>query len=184
MLAVLPTVEMAKRNSKQRIDPLIEESEVLSKLVRPARSRDSGNTVLTKSFPGGLLAMTGANSAVGLRSMPVRYLFLDEVDGYPGDIDGEGDPVALAEARTRTFARRKVFIVSTPTIKGVSRIEREYEASDQRRYFVPCPHCRHMQWLQFEQLRWDKGTGHVLNVDGGYGAAGLAYDPAKIAVKA
>jgi len=157
MLAVLPTVEMAKRNSKQRIDPLIEESEALSKLVKPARSRDSGNTVLTKAFPGGLLAMTGANSAVGLRSMPVRYLFLDEVDGYPGDIDGEGDPVALAEARTRTFARRKVLIVSTPTIKGASRIEREYEASDQRRYFVPCPHCGHMQWLQFERLRWDKG---------------------------
>jgi len=168
MLAVLPTVDMAKRNSKQRIDPLIEESEVLSKLVKPARSRDSGNTVLTKSFPGGLLAMTGANSAVGLRSMPVRYLFLDEVDGYPGDIDGEGDPVALAEARTRTFARRKVLIVSTPTVKGASRIEREYEASDQRRYFVPCPHCGHMQWLQFERLRWDKGepqTAHYLCED-------------------
>ena len=165
MLAVLPTVDMAKRNSRQRVDPLIEESAVLSKLVKPARSRDSGNTMLTKSFPGGLLAMTGANSAVGLRSMPVRYLFLDEVDGYPGDIDGEGDPVALAEARTRTFARRKVFIVSTPTIKGVSRIEREYETSDQRRYFVPCPHCGHMQWLQFERLRWDKGkpeTAHYL----------------------
>ena len=71
MLAVLPTVEMAKRNSRQRIDPLIEESEVLSSLVKPARARDSGNTVLTKSFQGGLLAMTGANSAVGLRSMPV-----------------------------------------------------------------------------------------------------------------
>ena len=157
MLAVLPTVEMAKRNSKQRIDPLIEESEALSMLVRPARSRDSGNTVLTKSFPGGMLAMTGANSAVGLRSMPVRYLFLDEVDGYPGDLDGEGDPVALAEARTRTFARRKVFIVSTPTIKGASRIEREFEASDQRRYFLPCPVCRERQWLKFEQLKWEKG---------------------------
>ena len=72
MLAVLPTVDMAKRNSRQRVDPLIEESAVLSKLVKPARSRDSGNTMLTKSFPGGLLAMTGANSAVGLRSMPVR----------------------------------------------------------------------------------------------------------------
>ena len=168
MLAVLPTVEMAKRNSKQRVDPLIEESEVLSKLVKPARSRDSGNTVLTKSFPGGLLAMTGASSAVGLRSMPVRYPFLDEIDGYPGDIDGEGDPVSLAEARTRTFARRKVLIVSTPTIKGVSRVEREYEASDQRRYFVPCPHCGHMQWLQFERLRWDKGeprTAHYLCED-------------------
>jgi len=165
MLAVLPTGEMAKRNSRQRIDPLIEDSEVLSSLVKPARARDSGNTVLTKAFQGGVLAMTGANSAVGLRSMPVRYLFLDEVDGYPGDIDGEGDPVALAEARTRTFARRKVFIVSTPTVKGVSRIEREFEASDQRRYFVPCPHCGHFQWLEFERLRWDKGrpeTAHYL----------------------
>ncbi len=157
MLAVLPTVEMAKRNSKQRIDPLIEESDALRCLVKPARSRDSGNTVLAKEFPGGVLVMTGANSAVGLRSMPVRYLFLDEVDGYPGDVDGEGDPVALAEARTRTFARRKILIVSTPTIKGLSRIEREYEVSDQRRYFVPCPHCCHRQWLKFERLRWDKG---------------------------
>jgi len=157
MLTVLPTVEMAKRNSKQRIDPLIEESEALRRLVKPSRSRDSGNTVLAKEFQGGVLVMTGANSAVGLRSMPVRYLFLDEVDGYPGDVDGEGDPVALAEARTRTFARRKIFIVSTPTIKGLSRIEREYEASDQRRYFVPCPYCRHRQWLKFERLRWDKG---------------------------
>jgi phage terminase large subunit GpA-like protein len=157
MMAVWPTVEMAKRNSKQRIDPLIEESPILKELIAPARSRDSGNTILAKEFRGGVLVMTGANSAVGLRSMPVRYLFLDEVDGYPLDVDGEGNAVALAEARTRTFARRKIFIVSTPTIAGVSTIEREYEASDQRRYFVPCPHCGHRQWLRFEQLRWDKG---------------------------
>ena len=64
--------------------------------------------------------------------------------------------MALAEARTRTFARRKIFIVSTPTIAGVSTIEREYEASDQSRYFVPCPHCGHRQWLRFEQLRWER----------------------------
>lgn len=134
MLAVLPTGEMAKRNSKQRIDPLIEESEVLRSRVRPARSRDSGNTILQKEFQGGVLVLTGANSAAGLRSMPVRFLFLDEVDAYPGDVDGEGDPVALAEARTRTFARRKILIVSTPTIRGISRIEREYDLSDQRRY--------------------------------------------------
>jgi len=132
MMAVWPTVEMAKRNSKQRIDPLIEESLILKELIAPARSRDSGNTILAKEYRGGVLVMTGANSAVGLRSMPVRYLFLDEVDGYPLDVDGEGNAVALAEARTRTFARRKIFIVSTPTIAGVSTIEREYEASDQR----------------------------------------------------
>jgi len=157
MMAVWPTVDMAKRNSKQRIDPLIEESAALSALISPARSRDSGNTILAKEFRGGVLVMTGANSAVGLRSMPVRYLFLDEVDGYPLDVEGEGDAISLAEARTRTFARRKIFIVSTPTISGVSAIEREYEASNQQRYFVPCPHCAHRQWLRFEQLRWDKG---------------------------
>ena len=158
MMAVWPTVEMAKRNSKQRIDPLIEESGALAELIAPARSRDSGNTILAKEFRGGVLVMTGANSAVGLRSMPVRYLFLDEVDGYPLDVEGEGDAISLAEARTRTFARRKIFIVSTPTISGASSIEREYDASDQRRYFVPCPHCSHRQWLRFEQLRWEKGA--------------------------
>jgi phage terminase large subunit GpA-like protein len=90
--------------------------------------------------------------------MPARYLFLDEVDAYEGDVDGEGDPISLAEARTRTFGhRRKVFMTSTPTIKGLSRIEREYEASDRRRYFLPCPHCNEKQWLKFERLRWEKG---------------------------
>ncbi|MGD9509702.1 MAG: phage terminase large subunit family protein [Geminicoccaceae bacterium] len=157
-LAVQPTVELAKRFSQQRVDPLIEDSPALREKVAPARARDSGNTVLSKEFPGGILVLTGANSAVGLRSMPARYLFLDEVDAYPASADEEGDPVALAEARTRTFAwRRKVLLGSTPTIQGLSRIEREYEASDQRRFFVPCPHCGAMQWLRFERLRWDEG---------------------------
>ena len=158
MLAVQPTVELAKRNSRQRIDPLIEESPELRERIKPARSRDAGNTMLSKEFAGGILIMTGANSAVGLRSTPARYIFLDEVDAYPASADEEGDPVTLAEARSLTFAhRRKVFLVSTPTIRGLSRIEREFEASDQRRFFVPCPHCGAMQWLKFERLRWQKG---------------------------
>lgn len=157
-LAVQPTTDLAKRLSQQRIEPLVEECPELRELILPARSRDSGNTVLAKRFAGGQLVLTGANSAVGLRSMPARWLFLDEVDAYEGDVEGEGDPVALAEARTRTFGHRaKIFLVSTPTIHGLSRIEREYEASDRRRYFVPCPHCTHMQWLHFERLRWEKG---------------------------
>jgi len=157
MMAVQPTVEMAKRNSKQRIDPLIEESEVLRKLVRDPRSRDSGNTVLAKEFPGGVLVMTGANSAVGLRSMAARYLFLDEIDGYPGDVDDEGDPIQLVAARARTFARRKIYLVSTPKITGLSRIEAAFEESDQRRYWVPCPVCGEYQTLKFAQLTWPKG---------------------------
>jgi phage terminase large subunit GpA-like protein len=157
-LAVQPTVELAKRNSRQRIDPLIEESPALRDKVKPARARDAGNTMLSKEFAGGILIMTGANSAVGLRSTPARYIFLDEVDAYPASADEEGDPVSLAEARSLTFAhRRKVFLVSTPTIRGLSRIEREFEASDQRRFFVACPHCGAEQWLKFERLRWEKG---------------------------
>jgi phage terminase large subunit GpA-like protein len=153
-MAVMPTVEMAKRNSKQRIDPLIEETEVLRNLVQSPRSRDSGNTILSKEFPGGILVMTGANSAVGLRSFAARYLFLDEIDAYPLDVDGEGDPITLAIARTRTFSRRKIFLTSTPLEEGTSRIKAAFEASDQRHYFVPCPHCDHYQVLIFDRIRW------------------------------
>jgi phage terminase large subunit GpA-like protein len=127
---VQPTVRLASA-TRAAHRPLIEEAR-RSGQVKPARSRDAGNTMLSKEFAGGILIMTGANSAVGLRSTPARYIFLDEVDAYPASADEEGDPVSLAEARSLTFAhRRKVFLASTPTIRGLSRIEREYEASDQ-----------------------------------------------------
>lgn len=164
-LMVLPTVEMAKRSSKQRIQPLIEESPALRERVKPARERDSGNTTLMKEFPGGVLVMTGANSAVGLRSMSAKNLFLDEVDAYPGDADGEGDPVELARARTRTFSRRKILIGSTPTISGRSRIESLFLEGDQRYFHVPCPHCGTFQKLQWSGLRWrdnDPRTAHYV----------------------
>lgn len=158
MLAVQPTLNMAARFSKQRLDPLLSASPRLAALIPPSRSRDSGNTTYSKEFAGGILVLTGANSASGLRSMPARNLFLDEVDAYPGDLEGEGDPVALAELRTRTFGRRrKIFMTSTPTIAGMSRIEREYEMTDKRRYNVPCPSCGGLQWLKFERLVWTKG---------------------------
>lgn len=157
MMMVQPTVEMAKSYSKQRIDPLIESSPTLSELIKPNRSRDSGNTIFVKEFTGGILRMVGANSASGLRSMPVRYLFMDEVDAYPGDVDGEGDPVALAIQRTVTFSNKKVLMVSTPTIKGFSRIEAAYQESDQRKYWVPCPSCDEMQVLEWSQVKWPEG---------------------------
>ena len=158
MLFVQPTVEMAKRTSKQRITPMIDACPALTERVQPARSRDSGNTLLAKEFPGGILVMTGANSAVGLRSMPVRYLFLDEVDGYESDVDGEGDPVELAMKRTSTYARnRKVFLVSTPTVRGLSRIEAAWERSDQRYFQVPCPHCGERAPILWRNLRWPEG---------------------------
>lgn len=157
MMMVLPSIEMAKRSSKQRIQPLIEESPRLAGKVKPNRERDSGNTILLKEFVGGVLAITGANSSVGLRSLPARKLFTDEEDAYPGDVEGEGDPVELGRARMRTFSRRKHLRVSTPTIEGRSRISAAYEDSDQRRYFVPCPFCGIYQTIEWARIKWKEG---------------------------
>ena len=155
MLLVQPTVEMAKRLSKQRLESLITETPVLAEKIAPSRSRDSGNTMFAKDFPGGMMLLTGSNSATGLRSTPCRYIFCDEIDAFPSDVDGEGDPVNLAEKRATTFARRKILLTSTPTVKDFSRIEAEYERSDQRRFYVPCPCCSVMQWLKWPQLKWE-----------------------------
>jgi phage terminase large subunit GpA-like protein len=169
IMAIQPTVELGKRWSKQRMAPTIEETPVLRDLVKEPRERDSGNTVLMKEFRSGVLIITGANSAVGLRSMPAKYLFLDEIDAYPSDVEGEGDPVALAIRRTSNFPGKKVFLVSTPTVKGISRIEREYEASDMRKYFVSCPFCDHRQWLQWSGITWTKDdAGQVIPESVGY----------------
>jgi phage terminase large subunit GpA-like protein len=157
-LVVQPTIDLAKRYSRQRIEPLIESCDRLKDKVAPAKHRDAANTTLLKEFGGGILVITGANSAAGLRSMPIRFLFLDEIDAYPPSIDDEGDPVALAEARTRTFGlRAKRFFGSTPKMKGSSRISQLYEASDRRQYHVPCPLCDARQPLSFERLRWQPG---------------------------
>lgn len=156
MMIVQPTVELAERVSKQRIAPMIEECAALRERVRETRSRDSGNTLLTKEFPGGMLLLAGANSAAPLRSVPIAKLMLDELDAYPKDVDGEGAPAELAERRTATFRRRKIFKVSSPTIKGDSPIEAAFLDGDQRRYHVPCPHCGHFQVLKWAKVRWDK----------------------------
>ncbi|APR98999.1 phage terminase large subunit family protein [Wolbachia endosymbiont of Folsomia candida] len=168
MLVVQPTVEMGKRWSKGRFAPLIENTPCLKDKVKDPRSRDSGNTVQSKEFPGGIVVITGANSSVGLRSMPVKYLFLDEIDAYPGDSSGEGDPVLLSIARTNTFTRRKIFLVSTPTVHGISRIEKEFESSDKRYFFVPCPQCNYYQVLKWPQIKWennDPKTAHYVCIE-------------------
>lgn len=158
MMIVLPTVETAKRWSRQRLDPLVD-ARPLRGLVKDPRSRDSGNTVLSKEFPGGLAVVTGANSAVGLRSMPARFLVMDEVDGFPADADNEGDPVDLAVQRTVTFGgRRKIILVSTPTVAGMSRIEAAYQESDQRKFWLPCPECEEFQVLKWGQMQWPEGS--------------------------
>jgi phage terminase large subunit GpA-like protein len=156
VILVQPTVDLAKRFSRQRVEPLVSDTPRLTDKVAPARSRDSGNTLLSKDFPGGQVIFTGANSAVGLRSMPAQVALMDEIDGYPVDVDEEGSPIDLVEARQRTFARKKRMKVSTPTIAGRSAIETAYDATDQRRYYVPCPACGEMQPLEFSRLSWER----------------------------
>jgi phage terminase large subunit GpA-like protein len=157
-LLVQPSLDMARRNTRTRIDPMIESTPALRERISEPRSRDAYNSAFTKSFPGGMLVMTGANSAAALRSTPCRYLMLDEVDGYPADVDSEGDPVALAVARTVTFrGRRRIFLVSTPTVCGVSRIEKAYLEGAQRRFEVACVHCGSLAPIGWKNIRWPEG---------------------------
>jgi phage terminase large subunit GpA-like protein len=156
ILVLQPTLEMAQTWSKDRLAPMLRDTPCLHGLVRDARARDSGNTMLHKQFPGGHITMCGANSPAGLASRPIRVVLSDEVDRYPFSAGTEGDPVGLAEKRATTFFNRKKVRTSTPTLKGVSRIEAAYLASDRRRYHVPCPHCDHMQVLRWHNIRWDK----------------------------
>lgn len=156
MLMVQPTVEMAERVSKQRVASMIEDTPKLREAFSESKSRDSGNTLLMKEFRGGVLIFSGANSSSSLASMPIRNVFADEIDRYPGDVDDEGDVLSLAYERTNSFGRRKkVLITSTPTIKRVSRVERAFLQTDQCRYFCPCPHCGAMDFWRWENIRWE-----------------------------
>lgn len=155
MMIVQPTIDLAERFSKQRVAAMIEATPELTERISPSRTRDSGNSILLKEFPGGVVVISGSNSATSLRSMPVRFLFCDEISAYEKDVGDEGDPVSLAEKRTQTFGiRKKIFLNSTPTIRETCRIEAEYLKTDQRRFYVPCPECSEMQWLKWPNMKW------------------------------
>lgn len=165
MLLIEPTVEVMERYSKQRIEPMLASAATLREKVPSARKRDSGNSLLLKEFPGGMLIMGGANSSASIASMPIKKLGLDEIDKYPAALGPEGSTLKQAEQRQVTFARSKQLNVSTPIrlplddddLAG-SAIYRKYQASSRGAYHVPCPHCGHLQELVFEHLRWEKET--------------------------
>lgn len=160
-MIVQTTVQLAEDYSTGRINPMVESTPVLSERVPIGRSRTATSKILMRMFPGGFWHFSGANSAASLRSKPIRYLFADEVDSWDDDVQDEGDPLGLARKRQATFHNRKELVVSTPKLAGKSRIDREYRKTDQRRYFVPCPHCGTMQALQWSGVKIVREGGGV-----------------------
>ena len=162
IMLVQPTESDAEGYSKEEIAPMLRDTPVLANLVADAKSRDSGNTVLDKRFAGGGLSLVGANSPRGFRRVSRRVVLFDEVDGYPLSAGAEGDPIKLGIKRSEYYWNRKIVAGSTPTIKDVSRIEALFLESDQRRYFVPCPHCDELQYLVWgtnlpHGIKWPSG---------------------------
>lgn len=155
MMMIQPHLDLAESFSKTRIAPMLRDTPALAGKVADARARDSGNTLLEKSFPGGTLVLAGANSPASLASRPIRLVLFDEVDRYPASAGTEGDPISLGKKRTVTFWNRKILIGGTPTLKGISRTELAFSETDQRYYFLPCPDCGHMQPLKWARIDFE-----------------------------
>jgi phage terminase large subunit GpA-like protein len=170
ILLIQPTLEMGMAWSKDRLAPMVRDTPVLIGKVKDARAKDSQNTILHKTFPGGHITIAGANSPASLASRPVRVVLFDEVDRFPPSAGTEGDPVKLGTKRTKNFFNRKIMLTSTPTVSGVSRIEASWQQSDQRHYFVPCPRCGTFQKLVFSR------TSKFANISGGQ----LKFDTANV----
>ena len=156
ILLVQPTLEMAQAFSKDRLAPMLRDTPALKGSVKDPRSRDANNTTTHKVFTGGHISLVGSNSAAGLASRPIRVVLCDEVDRYPPSAGSEGSPILLARKRSATFHNRKMVMVSTPTNKGASMIESQYEESDKRQYFVPCEDCGTVQTLKWSNVKWEK----------------------------
>ena len=152
MLFYEPIIDMAKRLTKEKIDPVIQATPTLRGKVKESRSRDSGNTTFRKEFLGGFLNILWANSSATSRSTSAPRIVLDEVDEYDLDVGDQGDPIKLIEKRAATYHRYKLFLLSTPTDKATSIIEKQYQLGSQGRYHVPCPHCGHYQHFVWDRL--------------------------------
>lgn len=166
-LFLLPTEGLLKDWSTTKLDPMLSSTECLrGKMSDGGGRRDAGDTMTRKKYPGGYFLGLSGRSTSRLRLSVSARVMADEVDELEVDIRKQGDPLAILERAMRTFldSGAKLYLVSTPTLEGFSRIAAEYEASDQRRYYVPCPDCGHMQTLRFRGLdssgEWkDTATG-------------------------
>ena len=161
MMLVFPTLDDCQSYSKDEISPMLRDTPCLQGTVSDPKAKDGNNTLLKKNFAGGTLSLVGANSPRGFRMVSRRIVMFDETDGYPPSAGTEGDQIKLGIKRTEFFSNRKIIAGSTPTVKDFSRIEKLFNQTDQRRYYVPCPICNHMQylkWPNFECFNDDPAT--------------------------
>lgn len=153
ILVVHPTIEAGRDWTNEKLDPTIEATpRAKRKIAEHVVRGRGGSTLKRKRFPGGSIVVTGANSAAGLRQKSIKILVCDDVDEFPLAVSGQGDPLGMARARLISFkktAQDKELDVSTPTIKALSRIWKQFEEGTQARYHVPCPHCRELQTLKW-----------------------------------
>ena len=161
MMLVFPTLDDCQSYSKDELSPMLRDTPCLQGTVSDPKAKDGNNTLLKKNFAGGTLSLVGANSPRGFRMVSRRIVMFDETDGYPPSAGTEGDQIKLGIKRTEFFSNRKIIAGSTPTVKDFSRIEKLFNQTDQRRYYVPCPICNHMQylkWPNFECFNDDPAT--------------------------
>lgn len=151
ILVVQPRVEDAEDYSTTEIEPMLRDTPVLAEIVGDLKKKDAKQKIQKRIFRNGAsMSFVGANSPGGFRRITSRVVLFDEVDGYPVMGAGkEGDQIKLGIKRSESFWNRKIVLGSTPTVKGESRIEKNYANSDQRKYFVPCPHCGEHQVLEW-----------------------------------
>ena len=148
-MVVYPTDELAKSISKNRIEPMLLNSPTLKE-----KYHENDSSVLEMQFDDMYLSLVGSNSPSGLASKPIKYLFLDETDKYPGASKKEADPVSLAKERTKTFHNRKIVLASTPTLKNNHIWEAKENADIEKHYLMPCPHCGRKIEFKFSNLRF------------------------------
>lgn len=171
MLVVNPTLELRDRSFNPRLSKMLNETDVLNAMISTASRSKLNRTDILEYGAMARLIKAGANSPDSLRSDHLPYVICDEVDAFPWDVGGEGDPMTLIENRQRTFSRAKTYLVSTPTGENNSRIAQQYERSDMRRYYVPCPHCGEFQVLEKGDretpygLKWRKNLTNPAVVD-------------------
>ena len=161
ILFVHPTTIDAKEFSKLRIAPEIRDCPTLRRKVAAPKSRDSGNTVLQKTYPGGILTLCGSTEAHALASKPIRYVLGDERDRWATSAGNEGDPWGLAMARQTTFYNAKAVEVSTPTVKNASAIADSYAEGTMERWKSKCPHCGEYHEIQWKDIRYEYETEEI-----------------------